>query len=331
MRQPEPPATSKRPTRVVIVAVGGAGARIMHRLVKRPIPEVRYVVCDADVKSLDLCPPAVTAIQMREHGSHGFDGDVVTARRMAEDSLFQLKLKGGVKKADLVILTAGMGGMTGSGASPVIAGAIKETGAFVLALVTTPFAFEGPKRRQQAAEALQRLGTQVDNVVVVENDRLLRDADKDKPVAHVFSGVDEVIENAILSVVQSLNVPDTINIDLDGLKKVMRLPGRTLMAIGRSLNRQSPVTEAAKNALANPLNDADLTQARGLLLSFRGGSDFGLGEYQEALTFISGKVKPDAPLVFGVSHAKEKGSPVDLTLIATGIEPPRRGLFGRAR
>jgi cell division protein FtsZ len=103
------------------------------------------------------------------------------------------------------------------------------------------------------------------------------------------------------------------------------------MAMGKGSNPQNPVMEATKNALTNPLNDVDFTQAKGLLLSFRGGSDLGLGEYQEALTFISGKVKPDAPLVFGVSHAREKGSHVDLTLVAAGIELPRRGLFGRAR
>ena len=330
MTQPELPATSKKPARVVIVGVGGAGTNVLRQLAKKPVPEVRYVVCDSDQRFLGLCPPDVTAIEMREYGSHGFDGGgPAFGRRMAEDSFFKLKLKGGVKKADLVILTAGMGAGTGGGASPVIASTLRETGAFVLAFVTTPFSFEGQKRRQQAAEAVKQLGAQVDNIVVIDNERILPRLDKGATIAQSFSLVDEVTEKAILSVVQALNVPDGINIDPDGLKKVMRLPGRTLMAIGKGFNPQGPVMEAAVRALANPLNDADLSQAKGVLLSFHGGCRIGLVEYTEAMTFICRKLSPDAQLVFGVSQDREGGSPVDLTLIATGIEPPRRGLFGR--
>lgn len=320
MTQSEQPAGAKTPTRIAIVGIGGSGTRLLHRLAKKPVPEVRYVVCDTGVRLLDLSPPGVTAFELRRWGYHGFgEYSPAEARQMAEESSFIRRMKGGVKNAELVILTAGMGGAIGSGASPVIAQTIKETGAFVLAFVTTPFSFEWQKYRQQAAEALKHLGAHADNIVVIDNDRILQRLDKSTTIEQAFPAADQVMEKGILSVVQSLNVFDTINIDLDGLKKVMCLPGRAFLAMGQSSHPQSPAMEAAKNALANPLNDADLSQAKGLLMSFRGGPNLGLGEYQEAMAFISSKVKPGSPVVFGASHDKEQGTVVDLTLIATGV------------
>jgi len=334
MMQPEQPAGAKTPTRIIIIGVGGAGSRVLRRLAKKPITGAQYVVCDAGIRLLDLCPANVATIQMGQYDrSSWYRGEFnpETGRQMAEMPWFKRDLKGHVKNADLVILAAGMGGVVGGGASPVIARTIKETSAFLLAFVTTPFSFEGQKRRQEAAEAVQCLGAHVDNMIVIDDDRTLQDTDKDATIAHVFSVVDEVMGKGILSVVEPLNVPDTINTDFTEVKKVMRIPGRAVMAIGKGSRPECPVMDAATNALASPLAEADLSGAKGLLLSFRGGPNIGLGEYNEALTFIASKVKPDAPLVFGISYDKELRTVVDLTLIATGIEPQPRGLLRRAK
>ena len=332
--QPEQPAGAKTPIRITIIGVGGAGSRVLRRLAKKPIPGVQYVVCDVDLRSLDLCPANVVTIEMGQYDrSSWYRGEFnpETGRQMAEMPWFKRDMKGQVKNADLLILAAGMGGVIGGGASPVIARTIKETNALLLAFVTTPFSFEGQKRRQEAAEAVQRLGAHVDNMIVIDDDRTLQDTDKDATIAHVFSVVDEVMGKGILSVVEPLSVPDTINTDISEVKKVMRIPGRTVMAIGRGSRPECPCMDAATNAIAAPLAEADLSGARGVLLSLRDGLNIGLGEYNEALTFISSKVKPDAPLVFGISYDREWGTVVDLTLIATGIEPQPRGLLRRAK
>lgn len=341
IKQPEIPATTKSPPPITIVGVGGAGVSVLRRLAKKATPGIRYVACDADARSLDSCPPAVTAVEMGRYVPHNWpDGefDPAIGRQAAEESLFKLELKEEVKNAEMVILTAGMGGVIGSGATPVVAGTIKETGAFLLALVTAPFHFEGGKRRRQAGEAVQRLAAQVDNMIVIYNDRLLWRVCREVGgmlKTQAFPIVDEVMERGILDVVEPLSVPETINTDLDGVKKVMCLSGGTVLALGKGSHLEGTVMEAAKDALNNlldnPYDNEDLSQAKGILLRFRGGPNIGLGEYLEAMAFICGNVQPDSAAVLGVSLDRVQGSTVDLTLIATGIEPRIRSCWTKTK
>ncbi len=313
---------ARTPALIKVIGVGGGGCNTVRRMMRcQHIPGVEYIVANTDVKSLDLTSGALS-LQIGEHLTHGFGagGDPKIGSKAAAEADFLLKRA--LKDAELVFVTVGMGGGTGTGAAPVIAEVARAGGALVLAVVTTPFSFEGRKRFDVAMDGVDRLKAMVDNMIVVHNDRLLQYSDHNASIGQAFSMADEVVSEGILSVSQLVNVPGEINVDLADVKNVMRLSGTAIMAIG-SGEGPHPAMDAAEKAITNPLLDITMKGARGLLVSFSGGLDMSLGEVNEAATLISREADPNCMFKFGLATLSEelKGK-AKVTLIATGIRTP---------
>ncbi len=309
------------PARIRVVGVGGGGCNAVRRMMTKGIPGIEYVVANTDIKSLESVPGA-TSVQIGAHLTHGFGagGDPRVGERSAEEGI--LALKKSLKNAELVFITAGMGGGTGTGAAPVVAQIAKSSGALTVAVVTTPFSFEGKKRLELAMAGVRRLKAEVDNLVVVHNDRLLQLANHDAAVREAFDTADEVVTEGILSVSQLVNVPGEINVDLADVRAVMSIPGTALMAIGLGAG-QHGAAEAAKSAIANPLLDISMRGAKGVLYSFSGGPDLTLEAVNEASSLICQEADPEALIFFGMMRPNpEMDGNVRLTLIATGIKSP---------
>jgi cell division protein FtsZ len=321
------------PALIRVIGVGGGGCNTVRRMLKQPTVGVDYVVANTDMKSLETVPE-IPAIQLGEHLTHGLGagGDIRVGEQAAEEGRYALKRT--LKEAELVFITVGMGGGTGTGAAPVVAQIAKESGAMVLAVVTTPFSFEGKKRLQIALAGIHRLRPEVDNLIIVHNDRLLRFTEHDTPAMQAFATADEVVAEGILSVSQLVNVPGEINVDLADVKTVMSIPGGALMAIGRGDGARYPALEAAEQAISNPLLDINVKGAKGVLINFSGGPDLALGEVNEAANFIAREVDPDAIIFFGMTAPSEElQGTIKLTLIATGIKPalPSNWLSGMGK
>lgn len=313
---------SMEPALIKVVGVGGGGCNAVRRMMQRQqVPGLECIVVNTDVKSLDLAAGALS-LQIGEHLTHGFGagGDPRVGERAADEG--SLLLKRAVKDAELVFITVGMGGGTGTGAAPVVAEIARESGALVIAVVTTPFSFEGKRRLEVALGGLHRLKEEVDNIIIVHNDRLLQFTDHNASIMQAFAMADEVVTEGILSISQLVNVPGEINVDLADVKVVMSMPGTALMAIGQS-EGQHPAMDAVEQAMSNPLLDVSMKEAKGVLLSFSGGPDMSLGEVNEAATLISREADPNAKIFFGMAiPTDELKGKAKATLIATGIKLP---------
>ena len=312
------------PAPLKVIGVGGGGCNAVKRMLKKPTPGCQYIVCNTDIKSLDSVPGEILSVQIGEHLTRGFGagGDARVGERAAEEGRFLLKRA--LKDAELVFITAGMGGGTGTGAAPIVAQIARESHALVVGIVTTPFSFEGKKRFQLALGGIRRLRAEVDNLIIIHNDRLLQYTDAHTPTQHAFGVADEAISEGIMAVSNLVNVPGEINVDLADVKAVMGIPGGALMAIGRAdAKSRYPAQEAAEMAIANPLLDIDVKGAQGVLFNFSGGPDLTLGEVNDAANLIAREVDPSALMFFGMSSpCEEMRNEVKLTLLATGIDPP---------
>ena len=309
------------PAHIKVVGVGGGGCNAVRRMMAQKVPGVEYVVCNTDVKSLDSVSGALS-VQIGEHLTHGFGagGDPRVGERAAEEG--SITLKKALKDAELVFITAGMGGGTGTGAAPVVAQIAKSCGALTIAVVTTPFSFEGKRRLDMAMNGVKRLKPDVDNLIIVHNDRLLQYVEHNAPIEKAFATADEVVTEGILSVSQLVNVPGEINVDLADVKAVMGIPGTALMAIG-SGDGQRAASEAAEQAIANPLLDLNMTGAKGVLFNFAGGPDLTLGAVNDAANLIAREADPKALIFFGMMAPNpELEGKVRMTVIATGIKAP---------
>ena len=309
------------PALIKVIGVGGGGCNAVRRMMKRHIPGVEYVVCNTDIKSLDSVQGALS-VQIGERLTKGFGagGNSAIGERAADENRFALKKA--LKEAELVFITVGMGGGTGTGAAPVVAQMAKENHALVIAVVTTPFSFEGKKRFQLALGGIHRLRQEVDNLIIIHNDRLLQFVESNASTANAFATADEAIAEGILAVSQLIYVSGEINVDLADVKAVMSIPGGALMAMGRGEGGRYPSMEAAEQAISNPLLDIDIKGAKGILFNFSGGPDLTLGAVNDAANLIASKVDPGAIIFFGMTAPREDlQGVVKLTLVATGIHP----------
>ncbi len=307
------------PARIKVVGVGGGGCNAVRRMITHKVPGVEYVVANTDIKSLDTVPGALS-VQIGEHLTHGFGagGDPRVGERAAEEGT--MILKKALKDAELVFITAGMGGGTGTGAAPVVAQAAKASGALTIAVVTTPFSFEGKKRLELALAGVRRLKPEVDNLIIVHNEHLLQYVEHNASIENAFATADEVITQGILSVSMLVNVPGEINVDLADVKAVMGIPGTALMAIGTG-EGQHAAADAAEQAIANPLLNLSMKGAKGVLFNFAGGPDLTLGAVNDAANLIAQVADPNALIFFGMTAPNpEMEGKIKLTLIATGIK-----------
>ncbi|GBD11354.1 Cell division protein FtsZ [bacterium HR23] len=319
------PRVREAPASIAVVGVGGGGCNAVVRMLKeqKQVPGVRYICANTDIKSLERVQGA-TVVHIGERLTHGLGagGNPEVGAQAAESA--RSALKKAIGRADLVFLCAGMGGGTGTGAAPTVAEIAKETGALVVAVVTTPFSFEGARRLETAHAGIARLRDKVDNLIVIHNDRLLKLFKRDVPIEQALLMADEAVMLGVLSVAELINVPGEINVDMADVKTIMKLPGHALMALGTGKGPGGAL-EAARQAVSNPLLDISIEGAKGVLFNVNGGPSLTLGEVNATGEFIATKVDPQAIIFFGMVNDPNMGDSVRITVIATGIpdKPPR--------
>ena len=312
------PDVSAGPASIAVVGVGGGGCNAVMRIMReRTVAGVKYVCINTDIKSLNSVHGATT-IQIGEQMTRGMGagGRPEVGRDAAEKD--RVNIRRAVGRPDLIFLTAGMGGGTGTGAAPVVAEMLKQSGALVVGLVTTPFSWEGSRRLQSAMAGVAQLSEKVDSLIVVHNDRLLELLSKDVSMEEALRRADEAVMYGVLSVAELVNVPGEINVDLADVRTILALPGRALMAMGEAPEPNGAL-EAAKTAIANPLLNLSIEGAQGVLFCVNGGPKLTLGEVNAAGELIASKVSPKAIVFFGMVNDEKMQDRVRITIIATGI------------
>jgi cell division protein FtsZ len=307
------------PANIAVIGVGGGGCNAVMRMMKeRVVPGVKYICVNTDIKSLRQVDGVAAAVHIGEELTHGLGagGDPLVGGQAAMSS--RDELKHALSGADLVFVTAGMGGGTGTGAAPVVAEIAKKSGALVVAVVTTPFTWEGHRRLDSAMAGVGRLREKVDNLILIHNDRLLKLMHADVSMEEALRRADEAVMYGVLSVAELVNVPGEINVDLADVRTIMKLPGRALMAIGEA-KEPNAVLECAKMAIGNPLLDVSIDGAHGVLFCVNGGPKMTLGEVNAAGEFIASKISRDAIIFFGMVNDPSMTDSARLTLISTGI------------
>ena len=309
----------RAPARIKVVGVGGGGCNCVRRMLRHRVPGVKFVMVNTDIKSLETTAEDVDHLQIGEKVTHGWGagGDSKVGAKAADESAASIKKA--LKDAELVFITSGMGGGTGTGAAPSIANMAKEMGALVVAVVTTPFSFEGSRRLEQALAGVASLRPYVDNLIIIHNDRLLEFVDRDARMVEAFKTADEVVTQGILSVSELINVPGEINVDFADVRTIMKNPGGALMAIGVGHGNMGAL-EAARQAIANPLLNLSIKGAHGVLFSVKGGEGLTLGGVNAAGELIGKTVRKDASIFFGMSIDPTLDDEVKLTMIATGLK-----------
>jgi cell division protein FtsZ len=288
-------------------------------MLTKEVPGTQFVMVNTDIKSLDPPVPGVEIVQIGAKVTQGWGagGDAKMGERAAEES--ESEIRKALKNAELVFITSGMGGGTGTGAAPFVASIAKDMGALVVGVVTTPFSFEGSRRIGQAIAGVARLRPFLDNLIVIHNDRLLKYVDHDVEMIDAFRTADEVVTQGIMSVSELINVPGEINVDFADVRSIMGYPGAALMAIGQGRGKMG-VLDAARQAMANPLLNMSIKGARGVLFSVKGGKELTLGGVNAAGELIGKTVRKNASIFFGMSTEESLEDGVKLTLIATGLK-----------
>lgn len=313
-------AWDRAPARIKVMGVGGGGCNCVRRmLAHRTVPGVEFCVINTDVKSLETIAQGVDVIQIGEKVTKGWGagGDFALGAKAAEESSSELRRT--LKNSELVFITAGMGGGTGTGAAPYVAQMAKEMGAVTVGVITTPFSFEGRRRLDRAVAGVGNLRPHLDNLIVIHNDRLLDFVNHDAGMVDAFRTADEVVTQGIMSVSELINVPGEINVDFADVRTIMANPGGALMAIGVGHGHRGPV-EAAQQAISNPLLDINIDGAKGVLFSVKGGEEMTLGGVNAAGELIANTVRKDADIYFGMTVDESLGDEIRMTMIATGLK-----------
>ena len=312
--------------RIKVVGVGGGGGNALSSMiVEGGITGVEFVAVNTDSQAL-LHNRATVKIQIGEQFTKGLGsgGDPETGRQAAEESREQLKDE--LSGADMVFITCGEGGGTGTGAAPVVAEIAKETGALTAAVVTKPFDFEGLKRRGTAEEGIQKLKEKVDTLIIVPNQRILQVIDKKTPILEAFKRIDEVLHQGVKGIAELITIPGLINVDFADVRKIMTNAGTALMGIGIGSGDKRSMA-AIKQAISSPLLDASIEGAKGVLFNVIGGPDLTMSEIDEAASIITKSVDPDADIIFGAVIDEKMMDQLKITLIATKFDDQRLKLF----
>ncbi len=301
-----------------VIGVGGGGSNAVNRMIRANMVGIEFIAINTDAQAL-LQTDAPHWIRIGDKLTRGLGagGNPSVGAKAAEENAEEIYevLKG----SDMVFITAGMGGGTGTGASPVVAQIAREVGALTVGVVTRPFTFEGSKRRLSAEEGIANLKQHVDTLITVPNDRLLQVADKRMPLSEAFRLADDVLRQGIQGISDLITVPGLINLDFADVKTIMSQAGSALMAIGEG-NGENRATDAAQLAIASPLLDIDISGARGVLFNITGGTDLTLFEVNEAADIISKAAHPEANIIFGAVQDPTFDGKVKITVIATGFD-----------
>jgi cell division protein FtsZ len=307
-----------------VVGVGGAGLNAINRMIDAGIEDVEFVAINTDIQQLALSDAPVKIHVGRELTQGlGSGASADLGRRAAEESYDQIKRA--LRGSDMVFVTAGEGGGTGSGGAPVVARIAREVGALTVGIVTTPFHFEGTKRRAQAVDGIEQLRENCDTVIVIPNDKLLEVLDRKTSMLDAFRIADDVLRQGVQGICDLITMPGLINLDFADVKTIMKDAGSALMGIGFATGEDRAV-KAAEGALSSPLIDMELVGARGILLSIAGGDDLSLFEVNEAAEVVRRGSRDDTNIIFGATIDERLTGQVWITVIATGLS----GSIGRA-
>lgn len=315
---------------IKVIGVGGGGCNAVSRMVEAGLSGVEFIVANTDAQCLSGSP-AKMKIQIGDKLTKGLGAgaNYEIGKKAAEED--RDKISQALDGADMVFITAGMGGGTGTGAAPIVAEVARELGALTVAVVTRPFTFEGRKRANAADLGIKNLRERVDAIIVVPNDKLIDIAGDNLSLMESFKFADNVLLQGVQGISDLIVVPGTINIDFADVKTIMSTAGSALMGIGISEGENRAVT-AAQQAISSPLLESSIQGARGVLLNITAGSDVGLGEVNKACSIIQEAVDPDANIIFGTAINEEMGDKIKITVIATGFgEEARAALDPKKR
>ncbi len=315
-----------QPAKIKVIGVGGGGGNAISSMITEGgIVGVEFIAVNTDAQAL-LHNKATIKIQIGENFTKGLGsgGDPDTGRQAAEESRERLKEE--LNGADMIFITAGEGGGTGTGASPVIAEIAKETGALTVAVVTKPFEFEGSKRKITAEDGTQKLKEKVDTMIVVPNQRILQVVDKKTPILEAFKKIDEVLHQGVKGIAELITTPGLINVDFADVRTVMSNAGTALMGMGVGSGEKRAMA-AIKQAISSPLLDISIEGARGVLFNIIGGPDLTMTEIDEAASIIAKTVDSDADIIFGAVIDEKLMDQIKITIIATKFDDKRLKLF----
>ena len=304
--------------KIKVVGVGGSGGSAVDRMVRSGIRGVEFLVMNTDVQALHHnSAPKKLHIGKTVTRGLGAGMDPELGKRSAEEA--QNEIREVLKDTDMVFITCGLGGGTGSGASPVIAEIVREMGTLTVAVVTKPFEFEGSQRRAIAEQAYENLLRHVDAIITIPNDRVLQIIDKKTSMLEAFKIVDDVLHQGVQGISEVITVPGLINVDFADVKAIMNNTGSALMGIGTA-SGENRAAEAAKAAISSPLLEVSIDGARGILFTICGGTDLGMQEVAEAAKIITNSADENAKVIFGAVIDESMGENIRITVIATGFE-----------
>lgn len=304
--------------RIKVIGVGGGGGNAVERMITAQVAGIDFLAANTDLQALRKNRAQVKlqlGMKLTKGLGAGANPEIGRSAALEDSELVLQALHG----SDMVFVTAGLGGGTGTGAAPIIASLAREMGALVVAVVTKPFGFEGRRRRQQADEGLSKLREVVDTVITIPNDKLLHTVDRQTSVAHAFLMADDILRQAVQGISDLITIPGEINLDFADVKTIMSGMGMALMGTGVAEGEHRAV-EAAQRAMSSPLlEDASIHGARGVLINVTGGEDMTLLEVSEAAQIIQEAADPDANIIFGTVIDRELQGQVKVTVIATGF------------
>jgi cell division protein FtsZ len=305
-----------------VIGVGGGGSNAVNRMIRAEMMGVEFIACNTDAQAL-LQSDAPHKIRIGDKVTRGLGagGDASVGQRSAEED--RDKISDALADSDMVFITAGLGGGTGSGAAPVVAEIAKESGALTIGVVTKPFSFEGQRRKLIAEKAAEELKAKVDTLITIPNDRLKDVVPKNATIVDAFRVVDDVLRQGVAGISDIITVPGLINLDFADVRTIMKDAGSALMGIGRATG-ENRALEAARQAIASPLLEINISGAQGILFNITGSSNLTLWEVTEAAEEIRAAADPEANIIFGTSFNERLGEEVMITVIATGFDGRRR-------
>lgn len=309
--------------KIRVVGVGGGGSSAVNRMVSARMKGVEFIVMNTDVQALHYTK-AATKLHIGKTATRGLGAGMnpELGRKSAEES--QSEIKDVLKGSDLVFITCGLGGGTGSGAAPVVAEIARDMGALTIAVVTRPFTFEGVQRKNIADQAYDELADRVDACIVVPNDRILQIVDKNTTLIQAFEAADEVLRQGVEGIAELITQPGYVNVDFADIKSIMQNAGSALMGIGRA-SGEGRAVNAARAAVTSPLLETTIDGARGVLFVVTGGPDLAMHEVSEAAKIVTSSADENARVIFGTVIDENMKDEVSVTVIATGFSGARAG------
>ena len=309
---------------IKVIGVGGAGTNAVNRMVDSGIRGVEFIAVNTDRQAL-LLSKASSKIQIGEKITRGLGAGANPdiGAQAAEES--KAEITEALRGADMVFVTAGMGGGTGTGAAPIVASCAKEMGILTIGVVTKPFTFEGKKRLSQAERGIESLKGKVDTLVVIPNDKLLQIIDRKTSIIEAFKMADDVLRQGVQGISDLIAVPGLVNLDFADVKTIMLNQGMAHMGVGRA-SGENRAEDAAKEAIQSPLLETSIEGAKGVIINITGGEDLGLHEVNTAAELVQRSVDPEANIIFGTVTDPSMQDEIQITVIATGFEKPENNI-----